>query len=78
MEPGRQRRRALVILEEEPRAGAARPELEARAHLQALDAVASARRDGRADRRPALSGRAPQVAEGVRITTGISRRVFAW
>jgi hypothetical protein len=77
VEPGRQRGRALVVFEEEPRASAARPKLEARLHLHALDAVAPARRDGRTDQRPALSGRALQTAEGARITTGISRRVVA-
>jgi hypothetical protein len=43
-----------------------------------LPAVAPARRHGRTDKRPGLCGRARQAAERARITTGISRRVFAW
>jgi hypothetical protein len=55
-----------------------RPKLEARQHLHPLKAVAPARRHGRTDKRPGLCGRARQAAERARITTGISRRVFAW
>ena len=61
-----------------PGARGARPKLEARLHLHALEAVAPARLHGRTDKRPGLSGRARQAAEGAKITTGISRRVFAW
>jgi hypothetical protein len=62
---------ALVVLDEETAAGALGPELEPRPHLDALNPVAAGRRDDSSDE----VGQAAGVT-GVRMTRGISRRVF--